>query len=225
VQIECTDALRIINSRDSKDSFFYCDPPYFNSDCGHYDGYSKDDFENLLKQLSKIEGKFLLSSYPSDILSDFINANNWAVPWQGLHIYTEDLTSQPAGNYSVIVTDNIGQTATWSGTITHPSISDITYNIIQTTNGENNGSIVVSPFGATPPYFYSWSNGSYASGIYNLAPGEYICYITDNNSCAISNLDITILPSTPALLKIPLNNCQNCAKFSILQGTYKIPIK
>lgn len=28
VQIECTDALRIINSRDREDSFFYCDPPY-----------------------------------------------------------------------------------------------------------------------------------------------------------------------------------------------------
>lgn len=41
VQIECTDALRIITSRDTKESFFYCDPPYFNSDCGHYDGYQK----------------------------------------------------------------------------------------------------------------------------------------------------------------------------------------
>src|SRR5690606_30721385 len=39
-QVECTDALRIITSRDTKHSFFYCDPPYFNSDCGHYDGYS-----------------------------------------------------------------------------------------------------------------------------------------------------------------------------------------
>lgn len=39
VQIENTDALRIINSRDYKDAFIYCDPPYFNSDCGHYDGY------------------------------------------------------------------------------------------------------------------------------------------------------------------------------------------
>lgn len=35
-QIECTDALRIIESRDTPDAFHYCDPPYFNSDCGHY---------------------------------------------------------------------------------------------------------------------------------------------------------------------------------------------
>lgn len=77
VQIECTDALRIVNSRDSKDSFFYCDPPYFNSDCGHYDGYSKSDFETLLNALSKIEGRFLLSSYPSETLTSYTKANSW----------------------------------------------------------------------------------------------------------------------------------------------------
>ena len=77
VQIECTDALRIIESRDSKDAFFYCDPPYYNSDCGHYDGYSIDDFETLLKLLSRIKGKFLLSSYPSPVLRDYAGRKGW----------------------------------------------------------------------------------------------------------------------------------------------------
>lgn len=77
VQIENTDALRIIRSRDHKDAFHYCDPPYFNSDCGHYDGYSKDDFENLLITLQECEGKFLMSSYPSDILTEYSKKNNW----------------------------------------------------------------------------------------------------------------------------------------------------
>ncbi|MEO5644465.1 MAG: DNA adenine methylase [Bacteroidia bacterium] len=77
VQIECTDALRIIRSRDTKDSFFYCDPPYYNSNCAHYDGYSLEDFESLLKTLSQIEGKFLLSSYPSDILKKYIKEFGW----------------------------------------------------------------------------------------------------------------------------------------------------
>lgn len=77
VQIECTDALRIIRSRDEKDSLFYCDPPYFNSDCGHYDGYTIEDFENLLKTLGKIEGRFLLSSYPSELLDRYVKAHGW----------------------------------------------------------------------------------------------------------------------------------------------------
>lgn len=77
VQIESTDALRIISSRDLPDAFHYCDPPYYNSDCGHYDGYSLQDFENLLKLLSQIKGKFLLSSYPSDILKQYTQAHGW----------------------------------------------------------------------------------------------------------------------------------------------------
>ena len=77
VQIECADALRIIRARDTKNAFFYCDPPYFNSDCAHYDGYSIEDFENLLKTLARIEGKFLMSSYPSPILKSYTQANGW----------------------------------------------------------------------------------------------------------------------------------------------------
>lgn len=79
VQLESTDALYIISSRDTKDSFFYCDPPYYNSDCGHYDGYSMDDFEKLLQTLSVIKGKFLLSSYPSEILQLYAKKNKWSM--------------------------------------------------------------------------------------------------------------------------------------------------
>jgi DNA adenine methylase len=77
VQIECTDALRIIRSRDNDNAFFYCDPPYFNSDCAHYDGYSVEDFENLLKTLAQLQGKFLLSSYPSPVLKSYTKAQKW----------------------------------------------------------------------------------------------------------------------------------------------------
>ena len=77
VQIENTDALRVIKSRDHIDAFHYCDPPYFNSDCGHYDGYSREDFENLLKTLQNVQGKFLMSSYPSDILQEYTDTNGW----------------------------------------------------------------------------------------------------------------------------------------------------
>ena len=77
VQLEAADALYVIKSRDSEKSFFYLDPPYFNSDCGHYDGYSIDDFEGLLKLLTSIKGKFLLSSYPSTILQKYAKEHNW----------------------------------------------------------------------------------------------------------------------------------------------------
>lgn len=77
VQIENTDALHVIGTRDRVNSFFYVDPPYFNSDMGHYGGYTQADFEALLDKLSGIKGKFLLSSYPSDCLTDFTKRHGW----------------------------------------------------------------------------------------------------------------------------------------------------
>jgi DNA adenine methylase len=76
-QIECKDALYVIRSRDGAESFFYCDPPYFNSHMGHYRGYEEIDFEKLLIQLSEIKGKFLLSSYPSELLAKFVKKHKW----------------------------------------------------------------------------------------------------------------------------------------------------
>ena len=40
-QIECCDALRIVGSRDTAETFFYLDPPYVGTDQGHYDGYTQ----------------------------------------------------------------------------------------------------------------------------------------------------------------------------------------
>ena len=77
VQLECADALYIIKSRDHAKAFHYCDPPYYNSDCGHYGGYSINDFENLLKTLVEVEGKFLLSSYPSELLAKYVKKYGW----------------------------------------------------------------------------------------------------------------------------------------------------
>lgn len=76
-QIECADALYIIKSRDTDKSFFYVDPPYLGSDCGHYDGYSEQDFENLLHTLADIKGKFLLSSYPNKLLQRYRKEMGW----------------------------------------------------------------------------------------------------------------------------------------------------
>lgn len=77
VQIERHDAVHVIKTRDRDNSFFYCDPPYYNADMAHYAGYTLADFENLLKTLEAIKGKFLLSSYPSDILAEYAKRNGW----------------------------------------------------------------------------------------------------------------------------------------------------
>lgn len=66
--IFCRDALDVIAKTDTPETFHYVDPPYFNSDLGHYKGYTREDFEKLLKLLAGLKGKFMLSSYPSNLL-------------------------------------------------------------------------------------------------------------------------------------------------------------
>jgi DNA adenine methylase len=75
--ILCRDALNVIKGTDSMDTFHYIDPPYFNSDMGHYKGYSIEDYNRLLDLLSTIKGKFLLSSYPSEVLTEYANKHQW----------------------------------------------------------------------------------------------------------------------------------------------------
>lgn len=71
-QIEQNDAYKVIQSRDSEDAFFYCDPPYVNTNQWHYGGYSEEHFMRDLDVLARIKWKFLLSNYPWPILLDFI---------------------------------------------------------------------------------------------------------------------------------------------------------
>jgi DNA adenine methylase len=107
VNIECNDALQVIKSRDNVDAFFYIDPPYFNSDCGHYKGYSKKDFIALLDVLSQLKGKFLLSSYPSDVLTEYAVINGWCVHEKESKVAVSHLTEKTkvevlTGNYDFL---------------------------------------------------------------------------------------------------------------------------
>lgn len=106
VQIECYDALRIIRNKDSENTFFYCDPPYFNSDMGHYEGYNEQHFRELLEALAHIKGKFLLSSYPSEILFEFVKKQGWKTISVEKKIAVTKLTSKTkievlTGNYEI----------------------------------------------------------------------------------------------------------------------------
>lgn len=79
VTIDNDDAVAVVKRFDGPEAFHYCDPPYFNSDCGHYAGYSESDFRALLEALAAIEGRFLLSCYPSEVLSDYAARYGWHV--------------------------------------------------------------------------------------------------------------------------------------------------
>ena len=76
-QIECRDAIDVIRLYDTPETFHYVDPPYPNTNQGHYKGYTTDDLEKLLDRLTKVEGKFLLSNYPQDIITRHVEQYGW----------------------------------------------------------------------------------------------------------------------------------------------------
>lgn len=71
------DAVNIVKRFSAPDTFLYLDPPYHNAHQGHYRGYKESDFIDLLEALQVTKSKFLLSSYNSDILQQYIKANEW----------------------------------------------------------------------------------------------------------------------------------------------------
>ena len=71
------DAVDIICRVDRPNAFHYLDPPYFKSDQGHYKGYTEADFTRLLDRLTEVKGRFLLSSYPSEVLTRYTAQNGW----------------------------------------------------------------------------------------------------------------------------------------------------
>lgn len=66
VQIECLDFEKIIAKYDSKDTLFYLDPPYIDTEC-YYSTvnckFTRDDHVRLASILKHIKGKFVLSYY------------------------------------------------------------------------------------------------------------------------------------------------------------------
>ncbi len=66
VHVEDVSYEKCIKQWDSPDTLFYVDPPYPSTDCGHYRGFSQDDFNALIERLSSIKGRAVLSCYAND---------------------------------------------------------------------------------------------------------------------------------------------------------------
>ena len=80
VTIENRDALEVIQCYDNPDAFHFVDPPYINSDCGHYEGsFNEKNMEDLLKLLEIVKGKFILTMFPLPMIEDYANKNGWII--------------------------------------------------------------------------------------------------------------------------------------------------
>lgn len=80
VTIENRNALDVISTYDSLDAFHFVDPPYVNSDCGHYEGrFNENNLTELLELLCQIRGRFMLTMFPINIIEEYANRHGWII--------------------------------------------------------------------------------------------------------------------------------------------------
>lgn len=108
--------------------------------------------------------------------------------WNGI-ANTEDLDNIQAGNYSVLVTDANGCTATISSEVIESTVLQASAQLDQIQCfGAASGHIVLSVNGGQPPYNYQWSNGADTGTLSALLAGDYEVTITDAFGCEIVEL-------------------------------------
>ena len=81
VQIENRPAIDIIKLYDSKETLFYCDPPYIHETRGDTKAYGFEmtdfDHRDLAKTLNSIEGLAAISNYDCDLMDELYPASKW----------------------------------------------------------------------------------------------------------------------------------------------------
>jgi hypothetical protein len=120
--------------------------------------------------------------------------------WEGPNGFTSDLLSisdLAPGTYTMILTDQAGNSATEQFEITEPEALMISSTDVENPdNGQSNGSITIAPEGGTGEITVTWDNGMTGSTISDLAPGVYIPTLEDENGCTATLDPIEISSST-----------------------------
>lgn len=78
--IESRDALQVIESYDTPDAFHFVDPPYVDTNCGHYtDMFGRRELQDLLEVLSQVQGKFMLTGFPDEDIQRYADKHGWHI--------------------------------------------------------------------------------------------------------------------------------------------------
>lgn len=112
--------------------------------------------------------------------------------WNGVGAASLDQTNLASGNYSLIVTNNIGCTATFGpiaiGASSAPVINSASISITHAHCGQSTGAISgLSVSGGQTAYTYSWNSGAYSTLNLSAIPaGNYTLTVTDNLGCPVT---------------------------------------
>jgi DNA adenine methylase len=105
VQIENAPALEVIERYDSKETLFYCDPPYVHDARGDAHAYAFEmtdaDHRDLAEALRNVEGKVALSGYHCDLMDELYGDWTTVEYTKRAHSVKQDRTEVLWVNYPV----------------------------------------------------------------------------------------------------------------------------
>lgn len=118
---------------------------------------------------------------------------------------TDAISGQPAGIYTVTVTDHLGATASLTDTIRQPALSLILDSLSQRSvrcYGAHTGYAIIYASGGSTPYNYVWNTNPpiLTDSATDLAAGNYNVTVTDAYGCALTATTHISQPSTPISL-------------------------
>lgn len=102
---------------------------------------------------------------------------------------TQDISNLLSGIYRCTISDNLGNVHIIDPIeLRNPDTLAIEFlKNTPTTPTSNNGSLIASVGGGTPPYEYLWDNGSTSFELGNLPEGTYMLLVRDANGCSASD--------------------------------------
>jgi len=113
VQIENRPAIDVIRLYDSKETLFYCDPPYVHDTRGDTKSYgyemTDEEHRQLAKALNSVKGRVAISNYPCDLMDELYPSPKWKKhlsPLKTIHSTKDKRQEGLWANYDILKLKN-----------------------------------------------------------------------------------------------------------------------
>ena len=108
---------------------------------------------------------------------------------------TQDISGIGSGDYTLIVTDANGCSATTSIYVSGTPAISLSETHSNATCGIANANVFLTVTGGTAPFDFLWSNGTTDQNLAGVASGTYLVTVTDINGCpAVLQVDVDCTP-------------------------------